>query len=97
MLFMSGPSQPEMRYGLTNLGWANVFSEEYAAEVDEDRLRAHGFAVEAVPRGKLFTVTDNLFDVVNDFATFSRRRAELKSLFRPGLFQITDEPEISPG
>jgi hypothetical protein len=62
--------------------------------VDEERLRAHGFAVEAVPRGKLFTVTDDLFDVVNDFATFSRRRAELKSLFRPGLFQITDEPEI---
>lgn len=93
-LFWAGPSQPEMRDGLTNLGWANVFSEEYASEVDEERLRAHGFSVEAVPGGKLFTVTDDLFDVVNDFAAFSRRRAELKSLFRPGLFQITDEPEL---
>jgi hypothetical protein len=95
-VFWAGPSQPEMRDGLTNLAWANVFSEEYASEVNEAALRAHGYAVEDVGAGKLFAVTDNIFDVVDDFPKFSARRAELKSLFRPGLFRITDEPSIPP-
>jgi hypothetical protein len=95
-VFWAGPSQPEMREGLTNLAWANIFSEEYASEVDETALRSHGYAVEHVGGGKLFTVTDNIFDVVDDFPKFSARRAELKSLFRPDLFRITDEPSIPP-
>lgn len=95
MLFLAGPGEPEMNEGLTNLGGANVFSEEYAPEVDETRLLDHGFAVETVGAGKLFHVTDTLFDVVDDLPKFSRRRAELKSLFRPGMFQIVDEPVLT--
>jgi hypothetical protein len=33
-------------------------------------------------------VTDDLFDVAERFDEFAKRRAELKGLFRPGLFLI---------
>ena len=92
MRFWAGPNQPEMKEGLTNLGWANVFGDEYTGEVDEAALRAHGFVVEEFGGRKLFRVTESIFDILNDFPAFSRRRAELKGLFRSGLFRITEEP-----
>lgn len=79
--------------GLTNLGWASFFGGEFGAEVDEAKISAAGFPVRKVGDGYLVQVTKNINDVINDFALFSRRRAELKSLFRDGLFLIKDEPE----
>lgn len=37
-IFWAGPSQPEIRDGVTNLAWANFFGDEFAQEVDEARL-----------------------------------------------------------
>jgi hypothetical protein len=78
--------------GLANLAWATFFGQEFAAEVDPEKLRAHGFGVEAIGDGFLVTVTPSLFDVANNFVQFSSRRAELKNLFRLGLFRIQNEP-----
>lgn len=93
--FLRGSSGTVLKMrGVANLAWATFFGREYAAEVDPEKLRAHGFAVEAIAGGFLVTITPSLFDVAKDFPQFSARRAELKKLFRPGLFRIQNEPAI---
>jgi hypothetical protein len=82
--------------GIPNLSWANFFGEEYAAEVDPQKLRDHGFGVEEIGQGFLVTVTPRLLDVMDNFALFSAKRVELKKLFRPGLFRIANEPILPP-
>lgn len=79
-----GPAKP----GLPNIGWAMVYGAEYAVEVDVGAICAAGFPVKHIDGAVIIRVTDSLSDVVNDFAFFTRRRAELKLLFRPGLFWI---------
>jgi hypothetical protein len=81
-----------LRSGLTNLGWASWFGDEFADEVDERAISAAGFPVSRIGNGFLVQVTKQIEDVKGNFPLFSRRRAELKSLFRPGLFMIADEP-----
>lgn len=101
--FLSGELYCEFRAGelnslvsgLTNLGWASFFGGEFSTEVDEAVIAAAGFPVQKIGDGYLVQVTENISDVINDFALFSRRRAELKSLFRDGLFMIKDEPTLS--
>ena len=44
--------------------------------------------------GYLVKVTDYLQDVDNDFAAFSLRRANLKAMYRHGLFRIEEEPTL---
>jgi hypothetical protein len=83
-----GPAKP----GLPNMGWAMAYGKDYAAEVDVARIRAAGFAVDERDGVTIVRVTDSLNDVVDDFECFSRRRAELKALFRPDLFWIKQEP-----
>ncbi|MGH1515704.1 hypothetical protein [Ralstonia solanacearum] len=80
--------------GISNLAWATHFGGEYAVEVNVEMLRAHGFFVEQVGQGYSVFVTSEISDVVKDFAVFSDRRAELKELFRPGLFRMVGEPTI---
>lgn len=81
-----------LRSGLTNLGWASWFGDEFADEVDEPAISAAGFPVSKIGNGYLVQVTNQMEDVKGNFPLFSKRRAELKSLFRPGLFMIADEP-----
>lgn len=81
--------------GLTNLGWASFFGGEFSKEVDESMIAAAGFPVRKIGDGYLVQVTENISDVIDNFALFSQRRAELKSLFRDGLFMIKDEPTLS--
>jgi hypothetical protein len=83
-----GPAKP----GLPNMGWAMAYGAGYAAEVDAARIKAAGFAVDEHDGVTIVRVTDKLSDVVDDFERFSRRRAELKALFRPDLFWIKQEP-----
>ncbi|MGU3400493.1 hypothetical protein ACLBWS_12245 [Brucellaceae bacterium D45D] len=78
--------------GLTNLGWATWFGGDLANEVDQRSIAAAGFPIYRLDSGYLIQVTDDINDVVNDFAMFSKRRAELKSLFKSKLFLIKDEP-----
>lgn len=80
--------------GLTNLGWASWFGGEYAKEINEETISAAGFPIQKIGDGYLVQVTENINDVVDDFRMFSNRRAELKSLFRDGLFMIKEEPEM---
>lgn len=82
-----GPQQ-----GLPNMGWAMAYGKEYTAEVDAARIKAAGFLVDERDGVTVVRVTEKLNDVVDDFERFSRRRAELKALFRPDLFWIKDEP-----
>lgn len=69
-----------------------AFGADHATDFDAARIRAGGFPVDEIDDVTIIRVTDKLSDVVDDFDYFSRRRAELKSLFRPGLFWITEEP-----
>lgn len=84
-----------MKPGLPNIGWAMAYGKAYESEIDATRIRAAGFSVEQQDGVSVVRVTENLSDVADDFEKFSRRRAELKSLFRPDLFWITEEPPCS--
>jgi hypothetical protein len=87
-----GPMMPQ----IPNIGWAMAFGPgdmNYLQDVDVPRIRAAGFAVDERDGFVVVRVTDKLSDVVDDFAHFSRRRAELKALFRPDLFSIKLEPD----
>lgn len=81
--------------GLTNMGWATLFGKNFVEEVDEAAIVAAGFPIQRIGDAYLVLVTDDINDVVNDFAMFSRRRAELKSLFKDGLFLINEEPIVA--
>jgi hypothetical protein len=91
-LFKRGPPGWAVENSVPNLGWANFFGDEFAHVVDVARLQAQGCATERICDGHLITVTDSLFDVRDDFATFSARRALLKGQFAGEFFQIRDEP-----
>jgi hypothetical protein len=79
-----GPAKP----GIPEMGWAMAYGLDYAGEADVARIADSGFKVTTIGDSQLVQVTDNLADVVDDYAFFSRRRAELKSMFRPDLFRI---------
>ncbi|MCY1385108.1 hypothetical protein D9M69_734520 [compost metagenome] len=70
------------------------YGDEFAQEVNADQIAASGFPIEKVGNGYLVRVTNSIQDVADDFSFFSKRRAELKSLFREGLFLINDEPSL---
>lgn len=70
------------------------FGGDFSKEVDENAVSAAGFLIETIGNGYWVQVTENINDVIHDFAMFSKRRAELKSLFRDDLFIIKDEPEV---
>ncbi|WP_431051582.1 hypothetical protein [Roseateles sp. L2-2] len=79
--------------GPANLAWANYFGPGLMSEVQEDKIRNAGFPVERLGDGIVVRVTDDIFAVEDDFIDFSRRRAELRGLFRSGLFRINHEPK----
>jgi hypothetical protein len=87
---LGGPAKP----GISNIGWAMAYGESHAAEVNVPRIEEAGFAVKTVGNTTIVQVTESLADIVDDFAYFSKRRAELKRLFRPDLFWVKDEPKL---
>jgi len=98
--FLSGQSYCEFRAGernslvsgLTNIGWASWFGEEYAKEVNQPAISSAGFPIFKIGTGYLIQLSDHIDDVIGDYPAFSRRRARLKSLFRSDLFLIKEEP-----
>ncbi len=93
--FRTGTFGAALKPEIPNIGWAMFYGDEFAHEVDEAAISAAGFPIEKIGEGYLVQVTEDINDVVNDFAMFSKRRAELKSLFRDDLFLIKSEPEIA--
>lgn len=85
--FMMGMAGFHLKKGIPNLGWGHYFGEEYVKEIDAALLQKHGFDVQQFGEGYLFHITDKLSDVIDDYEHFNERRKELKSLFRPDLFQ----------
>jgi len=83
--------------GLTNLGWATWFGEELAGNVDMQLFSSAGFPVEKIGNGYLVRLTEQIGGVIGNYPLFSERRAALKSLFRPGLFLIGEEPSRNRG
>ncbi len=92
--FQIGSFNAALKPEVPNIGWAMFYGNEFAEEADADRIAASGFPVEKLSSGYLVRVTKNLQDVANDFPLFSKRRAELKSLFREDFFLIKNEPSI---
>ncbi|MDE3811265.1 hypothetical protein I7I49_13380 [Sinorhizobium meliloti] len=79
---------------IPNIGWGMFFGGDFSKEVDQNAVSAAGFPIETIGNGYWVQVTEDINDVVHDFAMFSKRRAELKSLFREDLFLIKGESEI---
>ncbi len=77
---------------IANVGWAMFFGGEFVREVDEEKIADSGFPIEILAGGYLIRVTSRIQDVIDNFPMFSKRRAELKSLFREDLFMIRAEP-----
>ena len=90
--FQIGSFNALLKPEVPNIGWAMVYGDEFAQEVNVRRIVEAGFAIENIGNGYLVRVTDSINDVVADFWQFSRRRAELKKLFRAGFFLTEDEP-----
>lgn len=76
-----------------NLAWATYFGDEFAQEGDQDAMKRAGFIIDEYTNGYLVQVTASLEDLDRSFNPFSAKRAELKTLYRHGLFSIQDEPE----
>ncbi|WP_460745153.1 hypothetical protein [Microvirgula curvata] len=90
--FQLGIFNEALNPDVPNIGWAMFYGDEFAEAVDSERISAAGFPVEKMGNGYLVRVTENIQDIVSDFSVFSKRRAELKSLFPAGFFLIEDEP-----
>lgn len=90
--FQIGSFNALLKPEVPNIGWAMVYGDEFAQEVNVRRIVEAGFVIENIGNGYLVRVTDSINDVVDDFWQFSRRRAELKKLFRDGFFLAEDEP-----
>ncbi len=93
--FRLGSFGAALKPEIPNIGWAMFYGDEFAKDVDYEAISATGFPIEKIGNGYLVQVTEDINDVVNDFAIFSKKRAELKSLFRDDLFMIKNEPVIS--
>ncbi len=92
--FQIGSFNAALKPDVPNIGWGMFYGDEFAQEVNADQIAASGFPIEKVGNGYLVRVTNSIQDVTDDFSFFSKRRAELKSLFREGLFLINDEPSL---
>lgn len=92
--FQIGSFNAALKPDVPNIGWAMFYGDEFAQEVDSDKIAASGFPIEKIGNGYLVRVTNSIQDVASDFSLFSKRRAELKSLFREYFFLIKDEPSI---
>lgn len=87
--FRRGPvSRTLAKSGIPNLAWATYFGSEYAEEVDEQKLTSQGFLVEKIGNGYLVVMTENIFDIENDFNKFSETRNLAKQQFKDGMFLI---------
>ena len=80
--------------GIPNMGWAMAYGGDMRKDVMVDPIRQAGFLVDEYDSFIVVRVTENLSDVVDDFAHFSQRRALLKTFFRPDMFKIQEEPEF---
>ena len=92
--FQIGSFNSALKPDIPNIGWGMFYGDEFAQEVNADLIAASGFPIDRIGDGYLVRVTNSIQDVVDDFPLFSKRRAELKSLFREGLFLINYEPSI---
>lgn len=67
-------------------GWAMVMGDRFAEFVNPDAISDAGFPIYRTRNGFVFSVTDNIADVVNDFAKFDDRRNALRALFPESFF-----------
>ncbi|MDR2637805.1 MAG: hypothetical protein LBB55_05645 [Zoogloeaceae bacterium] len=92
--FQIGSFNAALKPDVPNAAWAMVYGDEFAEKVDAERIAAAGFPIEKIGNAWLVRVTENIQDVLDDFPRFSKRRAELKSLFPENFFLIKKEPVI---
>ncbi|NVZ29651.1 hypothetical protein HX881_29155 [Pseudomonas gingeri] len=92
--FQIGSFNSALKPDVPNIGWVMFYGDEFSAEVDAERIAASGFPIEKLNNGYLVRVTESLQEVASNFPLFSKRRAELKSLFREDLFLIKTEASL---
>lgn len=82
-LFLSGVLQSGK---ISNASWSMFLGTEFLVGLDIDVLRGNGFFVDELDGGCIIRITDDIQDVINDFSSFSKCRADLKSVFQDGFF-----------
>jgi hypothetical protein len=92
--FLYGGFNASLEPDVPNAAWAMAYGDEFAEKVDAERIAAAGFPIEKIGNAWLVRITENIQDVLDDFPRFSKRRAELKTLFPENFFLIKEEPVI---
>ncbi|MCD0501321.1 hypothetical protein LP085_31065 [Achromobacter sp. MY14] len=92
--FQIGSFNAALKPDIPNVGWGMFYGDEFAREVNVDKVAAAGFRIEELGGGYLVRVTENISDVANEFSSFSKSRAELRNLFPEGFFLINNEPLV---
>lgn len=78
---------------IPQLAWGSFFGGDFADAADPDALAAVGFETERLANGWLLWLTPQIEDVRLAYTTFLERRARARSLFRPNLFLMPNDPE----
>jgi hypothetical protein len=85
-IFRLGPTSRNIQSGyLPNLAWANYFGSNIN-RLNAERLEEAGALVDNLGESLLFRLTENIFDIENDFQSFSSVRDSAKSKFDKDLF-----------
>lgn len=79
--------------GPANICWGNYFGPEFSDELSNNGNIESVFQCESIQQGNFAFVTDNIFDVSDNFEYFSNQREKLKGAFRKGFFRINHEPK----
>lgn len=84
--FQLGSFDSALNPTIQNSGWGMFYGDEFAQDVDVDRILEDGFFAKEMNGGFLVRVTKGIQDVVDDFSGFSVRRSKLKELFPKRFF-----------
>lgn len=90
--FSGGSFGGRMRPGIANISWAMLYGDELPQGADINMIESEGFRIESSKGGPVIKTTEDLNDVMHNYEYFSQRRAKMKSLFHPDVFDIKDEP-----
>lgn len=89
--FRHGGFGAALHPSIQQFGWAMALGDEFANKVDPDRIAAAGYPVYRISSGYVFTITNNIADVVEDLAGFMKRRSLLRAMFPRDFFALEND------
>lgn len=73
---------------IANLGWANYFKYNFSDSVDHGMIQEISSKTDDSLNGTLLVLSDDIYDVKNDFEDFSKKRVIAKKCFASGFIEI---------